>query len=100
MSPVAPAKLRSFCVVIPMYNEEQGAETCVRVVCGVLSGIPISCKLIAVNDGSRDSTRATLDRLAHEFPNLEAVHHEHNTGYGTALRTGMLKAAEGGFDYA
>ena len=100
MSPAAHGELRTFCVVIPMYNEERGAEDCVRRVCAVLAGIQISSKLLVVNDGSRDATSVILDRLALNLPNLEVVHHERNSGYGSALRTGMRKAAEAGFDYA
>lgn len=96
----APWKLRSLCVIIPMYNEERGVEVCVRRVCGALSALPIQNKLIAVNDGSRDRTGAILDRLAAETPNLQVVHHERNAGYGAALRTATRKAADAGFDYA
>jgi glycosyltransferase involved in cell wall biosynthesis len=92
-------KLRSFCVVIPMYNEEQGLEECVRRVCPTLAGLAYPSRLIAVNDGSRDRTGTMLDRLAAEFPNLLVVHHERNAGYGAALRTGIRTAAGEGFDY-
>lgn len=100
MSTPGDYQLRSFCVIIPMYNEESGAEECVRRVCPVLAGIPYRSQLITVNDGSRDQTPAILDRLAPQFSNLQVVHHGKNSGYGAALRTGIRKAAEGGFDYA
>jgi dolichol-phosphate mannosyltransferase len=92
-------QLRSFCVVIPMYNEEPGAENCVRQVCQALSEIPVESKLIAVNDGSRDLTGEILDRIGPSFPNLTIVHHAKNSGYGAALRTGIATAAKAGFDY-
>src|SRR5579864_8755480 len=100
MSAPGNYQLHSFCVIIPMFNEEKGAEECVRRVCPVLAGIGYPSKLITVNDGSRDQTGAILDRLAPEFPNLQVVHHTQNARYGGALRTGMQKAAEGRFDYA
>jgi dolichol-phosphate mannosyltransferase len=90
----------SFCVVIPMYNEEPGAENCVTKVCSVLTAIPCESKLITVNDGSRDRTGAILDRLATRFPQLMVVHHRQNRGYGAALRTGIDTAARAGFEYA
>src|SRR5579871_3402390 len=93
-------ELRSFCVVIPMFNEESGAETCVRRVCPALAAMDVPSKLITVNDGSRDKTGGILDRLAPEFPGLVVVHHAKNAGYGAALRTGVEKASELGFDYA
>ena len=92
-------RLRSFCVIVPMYNEENGAEACVRQICTVLGHIEYPSKLIAVDDGSRDRTGAVLDRLAGQFPKLSVIHHERNAGYGTALRTGIEHAVEAGFDY-
>jgi dolichol-phosphate mannosyltransferase len=89
-----------FGVVIPMYNEERGAEKCVRSVCAALAAIPSRNKLLVVNDGSGDRTGEILDRLAPEFPNLSVFHHERNLGYGGALRTGTRKAIEAGYDYA
>ena len=93
-------QLRSFCVIIPMFNEERGAEACVRQVCPALAAIPYPSRLITVNDGSRDQTGAILDRLAPEFSGLLVVHHPQNAGYGAALRTGIQTAVEHSFDYA
>jgi dolichol-phosphate mannosyltransferase len=93
------AKSFSFAVMIPMYNEEVGAEECVRRVCGVLSAIQHRNALIVVNDGSKDSTAIILQQLAPEFSQLVIVTHETNKGYGAALRTGGQRAAQDGFDY-
>jgi dolichol-phosphate mannosyltransferase len=92
--------LVSFCVIVPMYNEQSGAETCVRRICEVLSSVPQRSELVAVNDGSRDETAAILNRLSADLPNLTVIHHQTNSGYGSALCTGMKYAANGGFDYA
>jgi dolichol-phosphate mannosyltransferase len=99
MTPQATPKV-SFCVVVPMYNEERGAETCVRRVCAVLAAIETRSKLIAVNDGSRDRTPQILDARAAELPHLQVIHHAQNSGYGSALRTGAMAAHQAGFDYA
>jgi dolichol-phosphate mannosyltransferase len=88
-----------FCVVIPMYNEETGAEQCVRHVCSVLATIPWRNKLLVVNDGSSDRTAEILERLVREFPALTVVQHVNNLGYGGALRTGASSADAAGFDY-
>jgi dolichol-phosphate mannosyltransferase len=90
----------SFCVVVPMYNEESGAEQCVRRICEVLSNVPYRCELVTVNDGSRDGTAAILNRLSANQPNLTVIHHETNRGYGAALRTGIGYAVDQRFDYA
>jgi glycosyltransferase involved in cell wall biosynthesis len=91
--------LPSFAVVIPMYNEETGAEECVRQVCGELSRMAHRAVLITVNDGSRDGTGEVLRGLAPQCPNLTVVTHPQNRGYGAALRTGVMRAQQDGFDY-
>jgi dolichol-phosphate mannosyltransferase len=96
----APFQLRSFCVIVPMYNEEPGAEECVRRIAAALEKISYASRLIVVEDGSRDATGAILDRLAAEALPLTVIHHKKNAGYGAALRTGMAAAAQGGYDYA
>jgi glycosyltransferase involved in cell wall biosynthesis len=46
-------------------------------------------ELILVNDGSKDRTGEIIDKLAKEYPEIVAKHHEVNRGYGAALRTGF-----------
>src|SRR5215472_2729336 len=88
-----------FCVVIPMYNEERGAEQCIRRVCSVLATIPLRNKLVVVNDGSHDRTADILAGMTCEFPALMVVEHSKNSGYGSALRTGAFSAEAAGFEY-
>ena len=99
MNHLDDAEFRSFCVVVPMFNEEAGAELCVRRICEVLSSIPFRCALIAVDDGSKDSTAAILDRQSQGLSNLAVIHHATNRGYGAALGTGVAYAIEAGFNY-
>lgn len=94
------SRFGSFCVIVPMYNEESGAESCVRRICEVLASVPHRSELVAVNDGSRDETAGILNRLSADLPNLTVIHRGTNSGYGAALRTGIEYAAEAGFDYA
>ena len=82
-----------------MYNEESGAEKCVRTVCPVLESFPYRTALFVVNDGSKDRTGNILARLAQEHGKLIALTHERNAGYGAALRTGVQRAASDRFDY-
>jgi dolichol-phosphate mannosyltransferase len=95
----ANSTLGSFSVIVPMYNEESGAEKCVRRIAEVLACLPQRTELVAVNDGSRDATAGILNRLSAEFPNLRVIHHPVNRGYGAAQRTGIAYAAQAGFDY-
>lgn len=82
-----------------MFNEEAGAEQCVHAVCDELSRLPNRTTLIAVNDGSRDRTGDILRTLAPVEPRLTAVDHGQNRGYGAALRTGLERAAQDGYEY-
>jgi len=90
----------SFCVVIPMYNEELGAERCVRSVSDELGSAPCRTALIVVDDGSTDRTPEILHRLAGDYKKLIVLSHERNAGYGSALRTAARRAAADGFTYA
>jgi len=46
-----------------------------------------------------DNTGGILSSLEPKFDRLEVITHEKNAGYGTAVRTGIRRAAELGFDY-
>jgi glycosyltransferase involved in cell wall biosynthesis len=86
-------------VVIPMFNEEAGAARCVAAVCRTLDAMPVSSRLIVVDDGSRDGTAEALARLLTSEPRLEVIAHPVNRGYGAALRSGVEAAARAKLDY-
>lgn len=78
------------CVIVPTYNN---GKTLRRVIDSVLQH---TSNIIVVNDGSTDQTTAILE----DYPQLFQIHHEKNSGKGTALRNGFKKAVSLGFDYA
>jgi dolichol-phosphate mannosyltransferase len=82
-----------------MYNEEAGAEKCVRAVSNALASLTCSCGLIVVDDGSSDSTGMILNRLKEASVELVVLHHERNGGYGAGLKTGAQEARKRGFEY-
>jgi dolichol-phosphate mannosyltransferase len=82
-----------------MYNEESGAEACVRAVLHVLEAMPGQHALVAVEDGSRDATARILRSLVPLSPHFVLLEHPANRGYGAALRTGTECAAAQGYDY-
>jgi dolichol-phosphate mannosyltransferase len=90
----------SFCVIVPMYNEERGAENCVRRICETLQSLPWRSDLIVVEDGSLDRTRAILAELEPAFGRLKVVRQCRNAGYGAALRAGVERAVRDGYEYA
>ncbi len=82
-----------------MFNEEVGAEKCVRAVTEVLTRLTCRRALIVVNDGSTDRTPEIVDSLEAEIPHLTVIHHETNGGYGAGLKTGAIEADRQGFEY-
>lgn len=76
-------------ILIPCYNEEDNAEETLRACAA--QRYP-DFEIIAINDGSKDSTAAVLDRLLQDIPNLRVVHLAKNQGKATALRTGAMLA--------
>ena len=92
-------EIPSLAVVVPMFNEAEGAEECVRRVSAVLDGLRSRSVLVVVDDGSTDGTGEILQRIGVATPRLVRVAHPHNHGYGAALRTGVEEAARGGYDY-
>lgn len=90
----------SFCIIVPMYNEEYGAANCVRAIYRAMQTYSYRTALLVINDGSVDATGMMLRRLEPEFDKLTVITHGKNAGYGSAVRTGIQKAAEMGFDYA
>ena len=79
------------CAVVPTYNN---AGTLAGVLDGVYKHIS---DIIVVNDGSTDGTAALLAGSPVPFT---LVKFEANKGKGAALKAGLLKARELGFDYA
>jgi len=88
-----------FAVVVPMFNEEQGTEECIRKIIQILSSLPNDPVLIAVNDASKDETGHILSSLKDTMPGLCVIHHEKNIGYGAALITGAREAHRLGYEY-
>ena len=78
-------------IVMPIYNEEECiAEVVHDIHSTILSKLPGS-ELLAVNDGSQDSTPQILDELAEHLPQVIPYHKE-NGGHGDALLYGLKRA--------
>ena len=89
-----------FCIVIPMYNEERIALRCIKTVLEYIKQLPSEVRLVVVDDGSQDRTRALLEEARVEEPDrLVLLFHKSNKGYGVALRTGIAFAVQNGFEY-
>ncbi len=81
-------------IVIPMFNEQENAETTLKRVEEALAPFQGSFELIAVNDGSTDHTHAILKDLSARNSRVKVASYPRNRGRGMALRTGF-KASSG-----
>lgn len=90
---VAPVSLS---VIFPAFNEEANIKHTVESARLVLPKLAQTWEIITVNDGSKDGTTPICDALAEQYPEVRAVHHAENRGYGAALKSGILAAR---YDY-
>ncbi|MDN3238896.1 glycosyltransferase [Glycomyces tritici] len=89
----APPPTDGIAVVMPAFREEANVAGTVQDFLSTLVREGIPHAVIVVDDGSDDRTGAIIDRLAAAHPaRVIAVHHEHNQGYGAAVRTGLETA--------
>ena len=92
---LAPPLVESLSVVFPAFNEEYNIRTTVENARRVLPQIARKWEIIVVNDGSADETNRICDALASRYPEVRALHHLVNQGYGAALKTGIAAARHG-----
>ena len=90
-----PAATPNLTIVVPAFNEGANVEPVVREVVKAIADEPWvgPYEIVLVNDGSRDTTGAVMDRLAGEVPQVRVFHHPANRGFGAALKTGFRTAA-------
>jgi glycosyltransferase involved in cell wall biosynthesis len=85
----ASARVPALSFFFPAHNEAENIEALVLEALDALPALADEFEIIAVDDGSKDGTGAIADRLAAEHPQVRAVHHPVNRGYGGALRSGF-----------
>jgi dolichol-phosphate mannosyltransferase len=74
-------------VASPAFNEEKGIRSVIEEWDRYLAGRPEinAFEIVVCNDGSRDNTRAILDALASEHPEVHPIHFQENQGAAAAL---------------
>lgn len=81
--------MKRLSIVIPAYNEERFLGTLLERIQAVdLTPQGLEKELIVVDDCSNDGTSA----VARRFPGVVVCRHEHNSGKGKAVRTGIARA--------
>ncbi len=85
-------RLEALSYFFPAHNEAANLRGLVEEALATLPSLAETFEVIVVNDGSKDETAAIADELASAHPEVRAVHHPTNLGYGAALRSGFAAA--------
>jgi glycosyltransferase involved in cell wall biosynthesis len=85
-------KVSELSYFFPAHNEAANLEGLVAEALQTLPGLADTFEIVIVDDGSKDATPAIADALAAAHPEVRAVHHPTNLGYGAALRSGFAAA--------
>ena len=85
-------RLAELSYFFPAHNEAANLRGLVEEALETLPGLAETFEIVIVNDGSRDDTPGIADDLAAAHPQVRAVHHPTNLGYGAALRSGFAAA--------
>ena len=94
MPDVAGSKRPGLSVFFPAYNDSGTIASMVIRAVQAAEALTPDYEVIVVNDGSADATAEIADELARTYPNVRAVHHPRNRGYGGALQTGFRSATK------
>ena len=85
-------RLAELSYFFPAHNEAANVRGLVAEALATLPALADRFEIVIVDDGSRDETPAIADELAAAHPEVRAVHHPTNLGYGAALRSGFAAA--------
>ena len=80
-------------MVLPTYNE---SDNVAPLVAAVRQRLPVSRRILIVDDNSPDGTGEIADRLAAEHDDVEVLHRQAKEGLGPAYIAGFRVALAGG----
>ncbi len=82
--------MKKVSVVIPMYYEEEVAQTCYDRVVAILEKIEnYDYEIIFVNDGSKDKTLEILEAIAQQNEKVKVISFSRNFGHQAAVTAGI-----------
>ena len=81
-------------VFFPAYNDSGTIASLVIAAVQTAGTLTPDFEVLVIDDGSTDSTAQVIDELARVYPQVRAIHHQQNRGYGGALRTGFSSATK------
>ncbi len=80
--------MKGLSIIIPVYNEENSINSTFSVINDTLSKSDINYEIIAIDDGSIDSSL----KLLKDKKYIKIAKHESNKGYGASIKTGLRLA--------
>src|SRR6185437_14435478 len=81
--------LASLAIVLPCFDEEPNVRAAVLEARRAAVRFAHDHEIVVVDDGSSDGTREVVEALSRADPRVRVVAHEHNRGYGAAVRSGI-----------
>jgi polyisoprenyl-phosphate glycosyltransferase len=91
-SPSDPSVVPDLSVVVPMYDEEAVIPLFAGRLRPVLDDLGRRYEVVVVDDGSRDTTPALLEKARRDWPQLRVVRLRANAGHQAALSAGLQRA--------
>lgn len=83
-------------IIIPLFNERDNVLQYPADLFPVVDAIARECgesfEYLMVDDGSSDDTLGRITEIARQRSDITVLHHEKNSGMGTAIRTGIAQA--------
>jgi glycosyltransferase involved in cell wall biosynthesis len=86
---LATAALPSLSVVLPCFDEAENVAEAIRQAGEAAAHVALDHEVIVVDDGSSDPTRVLAEAVAARDGRVRVVAHDHNRGYGAAVRSGI-----------
>jgi len=83
-------RLNGLTFVIPVYNEQEAIVSTVTDLSKTLEDLNIPYEIIVIDDGSVDETAPRLQEI--EIKNFVLLKNPTNSGYGAAIKKGLLEA--------
>lgn len=74
---------------MPCFNEQAAIDQSIRQLVDAFAAANYRLQLVAVDNGSRDETRAILTNLAAELPAVDCVTLDDNVGYSHGIMAGL-----------
>jgi glycosyltransferase involved in cell wall biosynthesis len=88
------APIRSISALLPAYNEAANIAYVVDATLDALHDAVPDFEIIVVDDGSTDATPSLCAGITARHPMVHVMRHSRNTGYGSAVRSGIAAATK------